>query len=121
MLPPGVPFGSSSPRNSKNASVQIAALNYQQTQTENTLRHAQIMDMYEKQHSRNMMGLYMQGAGTLLQAYGASQPTLEEKRDERSMKWKPSGGERDVVNTARYQYPELAEQYKSGLFNDDTA
>ena len=105
----------------KDAAVKIAALTYTQTQTENALRHTQIMDMYAKQHSRNMLGLVVQAGGMAASAWGASQPTLAEKQDERAMNWKPTGNEPDIVDPSKYQYPQLAEQYKSGLLKDDTA
>ena len=38
--------------------------------------------------------MYMQGAGLLLSAYGASEKTMEEKKYDAMKKWKPTGTER---------------------------
>ena len=87
---------------------KLAALQYRTDQAEGLSKHEQIMAMLDKQHERNMMGLYLQGGGVLLQAYGASQKTAEEKELERRRNWKPTGTEPDIVDPTKFQYPELA-------------
>ena len=69
-------------------------------------QHAEQMKMYELSHQKNMMGLYMQGAGVLLNAYGQySQTKADEKEKQRKLNWKPSGEEVDVVTPSLLQNP----------------
>jgi len=48
--------------------------------------------------------MWMQGTGMLLSAIGASEDTLEEKKDKRKMAWKPSGKE-EYASGAGKMYP----------------
>ncbi len=69
-------------------------------------QHAETMKMYELSHQKNMMGLYMQGAGVLLNAWGQHQTAAaEEKERKRKLNWKPSGTEVDVVTPSLLQNP----------------
>ena len=57
--------------------------------------------------SRNRIAqqqMWMQGTGMLLSAIGASEETLEEKKDKRKMAWKPSGKE-EYASGAGPMYP----------------
>jgi hypothetical protein len=69
-------------------------------------QHAETMKMYELSHQQNMMGMYMRGAGVLLNAYGQySQTKADEKEKQRKLNWKPSGEEVDVVTPSLLQNP----------------
>jgi len=84
---------------------QIATLT-EKSNIDANLRHAETMKMYELSHQKNMMGLYMQGAGVLLNAYGQYSGTkADEKEKKRKLNWKPSGKEVDVVTPSLLQNP----------------
>ena len=78
---------------------QMAQLTYESNLAEGAARQEQIMAMLDKNHQRNMYGLYMQGAGMLMSAYGASQPSEQEKENKRRMDWKLPEDARQVVMT----------------------
>ena len=91
-----------------NFANQLAKLQYKTDAADATTRHTQVMEMLGKQHERNMAGLYMQGAGMLVSAYGASQDSFEEKMMKKRMSWEPTGEEVDVVDPTQLQFPDVA-------------
>lgn len=91
--------GSNSLLEPKTFADQMAKLTYESNLAEGAARQEQIMAMLDKNHQRNMYGLYMQGAGMLMSAYGASQPSEQEKENKRRMDWQLPEDSRQVVMT----------------------
>jgi len=91
--------GSNSLLQPTNFTEQMAKLTYESNLAEGAARQEQIMAMLDKNHQRNMYGLYMQGAGMLMSAYGASQPSEQEKENKRRMDWQLPEDARQVVMT----------------------
>ena len=98
--------GLDAPRNTTGSERMYAATDklmevMLQGQADSRAYNQQILESRNKIATQQM---WMQGTGMLLSAIGASEDTLEEKKDKRKMAWKPSGKE-EYASGAGKIYP----------------